>query len=60
MEDMWDKKVELSGFTGTNPIVWITKAERFFEEQKIHGFNQLQWTFMRMEGEAMCWISFWY
>jgi len=31
MDDMWAKKVELLDFTGTNPLGWITKAERFCE-----------------------------
>lgn len=57
MEDMWAKKVELPDFTGTNPIGWITKAERFCEEQEIHRFGLQQCAFMRMEGEAMCWCK---
>jgi hypothetical protein len=39
MEDMWAKKVELPDFTGTNPIGWITKAERFMGSVSCNGLS---------------------
>jgi hypothetical protein len=37
MEDMWAKKTELLDFIGINPIVWITRAERFPRSKKFMG-----------------------
>lgn len=59
MEDMWAKKVELPDFTGIDPIGWVARAERFFEDQEIHSSDKLQWAFMSMEGEAMLWFHSW-
>lgn len=58
MEDVWAKKVELPDFMGTDPIGWIVRAERFFEENETHPNDMLQWAFTRMEGEAMYWFNF--
>lgn len=53
MEDVWVKKVELSEFSGTEPVGWISKAERFFEKQGIHPYDKVQWAFMSMKEIAM-------
>jgi len=56
---IWAKKVELPAFMGTNPIVWIARAEKFFEVQKIPSFHKLQYAFMSMEGAATHWFYIW-
>ena len=47
---IWAKKVELPVFMGTDPIVWIARAKKFFEVQEIPSFHKLQYAFMSMEG----------
>jgi len=50
-------------FTGINPIGWAgwhARAEKIFEVHEVHRFDQLQWAFMSMEGEAMHWFSSWF
>lgn len=49
----------LPEFVGEDPIGRIIKAERFFNEQKIHPSDKEQWAFMRMKGVAMLWFQSW-
>jgi len=35
---IWDKKVELPAFMGTDPIGWIAGAEKLFEVKEINSF----------------------
>ncbi|GAU22721.1 hypothetical protein TSUD_138460 [Trifolium subterraneum] len=49
----------LPEFVGEDPFGWIIKAERFFQEQKIHYSDRVQRAFMRMEGVAMLWFQSW-
>ncbi|CAI8588795.1 unnamed protein product [Vicia faba] len=60
MEDVWTMKRELPDFMGTDPVGWISVAEKFFEKNKIHSEDELQWAFMSMEDEgAMLWFYYW-
>jgi hypothetical protein len=60
MEDMWTMKKQLPDFMGTDPVGWITAAERFFEKNEVPSRDKLQWAFMSMEGEeAMLWFYSW-
>jgi hypothetical protein len=49
----------LPEFVGEDPMGWIVTAQRFFDEQKIHSSDKVQWAFMRMEGIAMLWFHSW-
>ena len=53
---IWDKKVELPAFMGTDPIGWIARAKKFFEVQEIPSFHKLQYAFMSMEGATTHWF----
>jgi len=44
-------------FAGEDPFGWIIEVESFFMREKIHSTNNVQWAFMRMEGEAMLWFQ---
>jgi hypothetical protein len=60
MEDMWTMKKQLPDFMGTDPVGWITAAERFFEKNEVPSRDKLQWAFMSMEDEqAMMWFYYW-
>ncbi|MCI77770.1 hypothetical protein A2U01_0099040, partial [Trifolium medium] len=50
-------KPVLPDFMGKDPIGWIIVAEEFFEKNKIHSCDMLQWAFMSMEDEeALLWF----
>jgi hypothetical protein len=53
-------KKQLPDFMGTDPVGWITAAEKFFEKNEVPSCDKLQWAFMSMEGEqAMMWFYYW-
>lgn len=53
MEDVWSMKRELQDFMGTDLVGWISMVEIFFEKNKIHFEDKLQWTFLSMEDERV-------
>ncbi|WVZ23579.1 hypothetical protein V8G54_002123 [Vigna mungo] len=55
----WRKQVELPGFEGGDPLIWINRVEKFFEVQKVGDKEKLQLAFISMEGYAMYWFRFW-
>lgn len=60
MDDVWDMKVALPEFKGTDPAGWIAKAERFFAVQGIPAFHRLQWVLMSMDDATMYWFHSWH
>ncbi|WVZ03770.1 hypothetical protein V8G54_024576 [Vigna mungo] len=55
----WRKRVELPVFKGGDPLIWISRAEKFFEVQKVAEEEKLQMAFISMEGYAAYWFRFW-
>ncbi|KOM40257.1 hypothetical protein LR48_Vigan04g045500 [Vigna angularis] len=55
----WRKRVELPVFEGGEPWNWISRAEKFFEVQKVEEEEKLQLAFISMEGYAESWFRFW-
>ncbi|KOM56146.1 hypothetical protein LR48_Vigan10g203800 [Vigna angularis] len=53
------KRVELPGFEGGDPLIWISRVEKFFEVQKVAEDEKLQLAFISMEGYAAYWFCFW-
>ena len=41
-------------FTGIDPIGWIVRVKKMFEEYVIHGFHEVQRAFMSLDA----WIRF--
>jgi hypothetical protein len=59
MEMETSQMVNFPTFTGIDPVGWLAKAETIFKVQEIHKFDQLQWAFISIAGESMCWFSAW-
>ncbi|XP_022641287.1 uncharacterized protein LOC111242387 [Vigna radiata var. radiata] len=55
----WRKRVELPVFEGGESWVWIGRAEKFFEVQKVAEEEKLELAFIGMEGYAGSWFRFW-
>ncbi|XP_052725999.1 uncharacterized protein LOC128194435 [Vigna angularis] len=55
----WRKRVELPVFEGGKPWVWIGRAEKFFEVQKVAEEEKLELAFISMDGYAGSWFRFW-
>ncbi|KOM49024.1 hypothetical protein LR48_Vigan07g272800 [Vigna angularis] len=55
----WRKRVELPVFEGGEPWVWIGRAEKFFEVQKVAEEEKLELAFISMDGYAGSWFRFW-
>ncbi|KOM50008.1 hypothetical protein LR48_Vigan08g083500 [Vigna angularis] len=55
----WRKRVELPGFEGGDPLIWISRAEKFFEVQGVAEDEKVQLAFISMEGYAAYWFRFW-
>lgn len=55
----WRKRVELPVFEGGEPCNWISRAEKFFEVQKVEEEEKLQLAFISMEEYVGCWFRFW-
>ncbi|WVZ05549.1 hypothetical protein V8G54_018895 [Vigna mungo] len=55
----WRKRVELPVFEGGEPWNWISRAEKFFEVQKVEEEENMQLSFISMEGYAGSWFRFW-
>ncbi|XP_050914793.1 uncharacterized protein LOC127129699 [Lathyrus oleraceus] len=53
------KNVELTAFTGDNPVAWITRAETYFEVQRISQDVRIQLTKLSMEGPTIHWFNLW-
>lgn len=51
--------MELPVFKGGKPWNWISRAEKFFEVQKVEEEEKLQLVFISMEGYAGNWFRFW-
>ncbi|XP_058782209.1 uncharacterized protein LOC131656527 [Vicia villosa] len=54
------KKVELPVFTGDDPVAWITRAETYFEVQRISRDVRIQLTKLSMEGPTIHWFNLWH
>ncbi|WVZ05565.1 hypothetical protein V8G54_018911 [Vigna mungo] len=54
-----EKRVELPVFEGGALRVWIGRAEKFFEVQKVAEEEKLEVAFISMEGYAGSWFRFW-
>ncbi|WVZ12616.1 hypothetical protein V8G54_017146 [Vigna mungo] len=55
----WRKRVELPVFEGGEPWVWIGRAEKFFEVQKVAEEEKLELAFISMDGYVGSWFRFW-
>lgn len=55
----WVKKVELPTFEGNNPLGWISRAEKFFQVQKVQDQERMRLAYICMEGDANHWFQFW-
>ncbi|WVY89838.1 hypothetical protein V8G54_035352 [Vigna mungo] len=55
----WRKRVELPVFEGGEPWNWMSRAEKFFEVQKVEEEEKMQLVFISMEGYAGSWFRFW-
>ncbi|XP_017413041.2 uncharacterized protein LOC108324610 [Vigna angularis] len=55
----WMKRVELPTFEGTDPMGWITKAEKFFDIQNVTEREKMKLVYICMEGGASYWFRFW-
>ncbi|XP_050915219.1 uncharacterized protein LOC127130207 [Lathyrus oleraceus] len=53
------KKVELPAFTGDDPVAWITRAETYFEVQRISQDVRIQLTKLSMEDPTIHWFNLW-
>ncbi|WVY98363.1 hypothetical protein V8G54_030514 [Vigna mungo] len=55
----WRKRVDLPGFEGQEPHVWINRAERFFYIKKVAEEDKIELAYMSMEGSASYWFKIW-
>lgn len=55
----WVKKVELPTSKGDDPLGWIARAEKFFEEQQVRASEKLHLAFNCIEGNVVHWFQFW-
>ncbi|WVY99344.1 hypothetical protein V8G54_025414 [Vigna mungo] len=55
----WRKQVDLPMFKGGEPWNWMSRAEKFFEVQKVEEEEKMQLAFISMEGYAGSWFRFW-
>ncbi|WVZ18213.1 hypothetical protein V8G54_005535 [Vigna mungo] len=56
----WRKKVELLTFDGEEPLSWLSRAERFFDIQKVtNDEDKVEVAYVSMEGSAAYWFTFW-
>ncbi|XP_052728288.1 uncharacterized protein LOC108338275 [Vigna angularis] len=55
----WRRRVELPAFEGADPLNWITRAEKFFEIQKVAEAEKIELAHISMEGSAGYWFKFW-
>ncbi|PNX97560.1 retrotransposon-related protein, partial [Trifolium pratense] len=53
------KKVELPSFNGDDPVAWITRAETYFEVQRISEEVRIQLTKLSMDGPTIHWFNLW-
>jgi hypothetical protein len=53
------KKVELPSFNGDDPVAWITRAETYFEVQRISEDVRIPLTKLSMEGPTIHWFNLW-
>lgn len=53
------KKVELPAFDELDPVAWITRAETYFEVQRISEGIRIQLAKLSMEGATIHWFNIW-
>lgn len=51
------KKVELPGFTGTDPVGWISRAETYFEVHNTSDELKIKLARLCMEGHTIHWFN---
>ncbi|WVZ22305.1 hypothetical protein V8G54_000849 [Vigna mungo] len=56
----WRKRVELPVFECGEPWNWMSRAEKFFEVQKVEEEEKMPLGFISMEGYAGSWFRFWW
>lgn len=56
---LWTKRVELPIFEGVDPQGCLSRAETFFEVQKVKKKEKLRLAYINMEGNASYWFNFW-